>query len=886
MAVASGQGALLESEFGFGVVRQLFEPIIADADSVWRGRMLEGAASLSAPVIAAGAPTAGPLGGQSAVVHGLYWLTANLAEARPVMIAVDDVQWSDPPSLHFLVYLSRRLEGMPVLLMAAVRTGDRQVDESVITELVSVPGVRVIRLRPLSIDAVRVLVEMRLGPAHERLIEACRAASGGVPFLLRELIGVLVADGVRPSQEAAELVERCGPQTVAQATMLRLARLSPAAAAVARATSVLGRQARLDRVAALTELDADATREAVDALIAMEVLGPGRPVRFVHQLVHQAIYADLQPTARAAAHGRVAHILTDEQAPVDEIAAHLLLSEPMGDAGVVQVLRTAAKQALVRGAPRSAVAYLRRALAEAPTTDRHVVVHELGSAEAVAGDPNAALDLTEAAALTDNPVVRAGITYELATWHALSGDWEEFARRVRDALTELGGRDPDLAAHIETARGAAEFYDPRSAHVFEERLPGLLDLIDQRRTAGRGLALQIAAMMAARGMDRARALGLVARGLDDGCFLRDVGSESPLIAHAAGALITLDELDDASRVVDDMSEDANRRGSIVGFAAASIYRAWIKVQRGKLREAEADLRSGIDLCREHGLTFWLPTAFQCGADVLLERPQADDAAQLVESVVLPPSLAATISGAFVLAVRGRLRWARGEHDGTAADLRAAGEIAHGANVENPLWTLWRSPLAFALPREARDEARALVADELMWAKKIGLARSEGVALRAAGCIEGGEHGIELLAASLNVLEHTEAALERARTLVELGAALRRANQRVAAREHLERGLEAADRCGAERLAARAEAELRAAGARPRRRAVTGPDALTASEARVVRMAADGMTNREIAQSLFVTAKTVENQLGSAYRKLGVRSRDELGPALDLGSQPA
>jgi DNA-binding CsgD family transcriptional regulator len=122
-------------------------------------------------------------------------------------------------------------------------------------------------------------------------------------------------------------------------------------------------------------------------------------------------------------------------------------------------------------------------------------------------------------------------------------------------------------------------------------------------------------------------------------------------------------------------------------------------------------------------------------------------------------------------------------------------------------------------------------------------------------------------------------LERARTLVELGAVMRRANQRVAGREPLLAGLDLADRCGAERLAERATAELRASGAKPRRRATTGPASLTSSEARVARMAADGMSNREIAQSLFVTAKTVENQLGAVYRKLGVGSRERLSSAL-------
>jgi DNA-binding CsgD family transcriptional regulator len=266
-------------------------------------------------------------------------------------------------------------------------------------------------------------------------------------------------------------------------------------------------------------------------------------------------------------------------------------------------------------------------------------------------------------------------------------------------------------------------------------------------------------------------------------------------------------------------------------------------------------------------------------NVLLERPQLDDIASFFESIELDPSFAASVSGAWILAARGRLRALRGERGAAVPDLRAAGDIFTGLQFDNPLVALWRSPLALALPMEARDEARALVEEELRCAVACGLPRAQGVALRAAGCLEGGDRGIDLLEESLTMLQHPNHSLERARSLVELGAARRRANQRVAAREPLRAGLELAHRCGAERLAARAVDELRACGARPRRRVVSGPDALTSAEGRVARMAADGMTNREIAQALFVTAKTVENQLGHAYRKLGVRSRDELRRAL-------
>ena len=380
-------------------------------------------------------------------------------------------------------------------------------------------------------------------------------------------------------------------------------------------------------------------------------------------------------------------------------------------------------------------------------------------------------------------------------------------------------------AHIETARGAVEFFDPRTAHLFEERLPHLLALIQQRSPAVRGLALHVAAVMASRGMRRAEVLRLVQQGLDEGRYLREVGSESPVLAHAPGALITMDELDAAARW--------SRRCPTTRTARIG-RRLRRRLHLPRLDQSAArdpDRRRGASpvwggSLREHGLTFWLPSAFQCGADILLERPSVDDIAQLVESLTLPASLAATISGAFVLAVRGRLRLARGQRPEAIADLRRAGGIALGARVINPLWLLWHwPPLALALPREQLDEAMELAEDELAFARRSGLARCEGVALRTSGCLQGGRRGIELLEASLDVLETTEAVLERARTLVELGAALRRSgDHRVAAGEHLYAGFHLADGYGAERLAARVEDELRASGARPRRRAVARPRA--------------------------------------------------------------
>ena len=148
-----------------------------------------------------------------------------------------------------------------------------------------------------------------------------------------------------------------------------------------------------------------------------------------------------------------------------------------------------------------------------------------------------------------------------------------------------------------------------------------------------------------------------------------------------------------------------------------------------------------------------------------------------------------------------------------------------------------------------------------------------------GLAEGGERGLALLGEAVAVLERSQAPVELARALTDHGAALRRAGQRTKARAQLERGLDLAHHWGARRIAGQARAELIAAGAKPRRDAITGRDALTASELRVARLAAAGKSNREIAQELFITTKTASAHLSRAYRKLDVTRRSQLAEAL-------
>jgi DNA-binding CsgD family transcriptional regulator len=233
----------------------------------------------------------------------------------------------------------------------------------------------------------------------------------------------------------------------------------------------------------------------------------------------------------------------------------------------------------------------------------------------------------------------------------------------------------------------------------------------------------------------------------------------------------------------------------------------------------------------------------------------------------------------VLEVRARLRHLEGRTSEAIGDLRRAGEIYSALRFGNPNVHGWRSALALMLPGEDRGEALALAQTDLEEAKRLGQARGIGVALRALGLLEGGAEGQDLLGRAVTVLERSPARLEHARALVELGASMRRAGERAAARQPLQAGIDIAASAGAARLTDYARSELAATGARPRRLRMTGVDALTPSELRIARLAAEGRTNKEVAQGLFITPKTVDTHLGHIYMKLDIASRRELAAAL-------
>jgi ATP/maltotriose-dependent transcriptional regulator MalT len=328
--------------------------------------------------------------------------------------------------------------------------------------------------------------------------------------------------------------------------------------------------------------------------------------------------------------------------------------------------------------------------------------------------------------------------------------------------------------------------------------------------------------------------------------------------------------------LDAMAAEAHRRGSPFALSGVHYLQGWSWLARGELAEAADSLRRSTEAAYP-----WSSTAsgytVACLAQVLTERGELAAAQDILagRERQLPGSDADTLcreADAQLLVAQARWREALEAVDECAAGLRP--------DVVNPAWVAWRPLKALALEGLGeRDAALALLEQELAAARAWGAPRALSRALRLLGNLRGGREGLDLLHEAVQIGEGSPARLEHAKALAALGSALRRDRSPAEARHPLRRGFELASRCGAQPVAERARAELYAAGARPRREALTGPESLTPSEQRVAGMAAGGGSNRDIAQALFVTPKTVEVHLTSVYRKLGIAGRAGLAGAL-------
>lgn len=886
--VLSARATELEQGFPFGVIRQLFERVIAEAETADRDQWLSGAAALAAalltgaPIVVPPAPSPAPGTDDPTFAwqHGLYWLASNLSADSPLLLAVDDLQWCDASSVRALAFIARRLGGQPIALMLATRPLDPNTTPEA-AALTGDPSADLLRPAPLSDAAAALLVGERLGAQPDpSFVRACHEVAGGNPFLLGELLDEAAARGVEPTAAAAPRVSSLVPRGVANAVLLRLARLPARASELARTLSVLGDGAQVSDAGRLSGLGGTEVEGAMTSLIAAGVIQPGGTIRFTHPILRSAIYGDLSAAERERLHCSASKILEERGAPAKQVAAHVMHTEPGADASAVVLLREAAREALALGDAGGAATFLARALAEPPEAgERTALVLELGLARARAGDPEATGPLTEIALHSDDPTAIVTAAIELSGilfFAGRSGEGAAILRRAQDRLPPAGaGRE-----RLEVALLGASYTSAPARREADSTIAALRDPGGPARSLLEATTLATLAMdemMYLRSSDKA--LDYARRALAAGLPAEPHRGEAWAIV-ALAVLAASDELEAATRGIDEVLARARERGAAATVATFLALRSLFGLWRGELTTAQADAYAAIEPAQDLLGTEFVVLGVTTAVLVGLERDETPESLRrLIDRVGIRYDTEFSPSSQLRYA-SAALRAAAGNHEGAVEELRAC-EVDHPAlGVENPAVLAWRSAAALSLAELGRtEEARELAAEELLRARSYGAQRAIGIALRATALVGPAAERAATLEAALQVLEPSEARLEHARVLVDLGATLRAARQRSAAREPLLEGLALAYRCGAWGLERRARAELAAIGVRPRTVERSGADSLTPSERRVAELAAGGQTNREIAQTLFVTEKTVEAHLGRAFRKLDVTSRRQLPDVL-------
>jgi DNA-binding CsgD family transcriptional regulator len=348
------------------------------------------------------------------------------------------------------------------------------------------------------------------------------------------------------------------------------------------------------------------------------------------------------------------------------------------------------------------------------------------------------------------------------------------------------------------------------------------------------------------------------------------------------AILRAGALQEALGILDALVDDARRRASPFGYATWRTTRGTCLLHLGRLAEAESDLEEALQ-ARALGWQATAPIAIEGLVSVLIEQDRLDDATSVLASAApLEQELEGGAMWACILAARGRVAFASGDPGAAREQLLAAGRLVRDVlGTDNPAVEPWRSEAALAARGlEDHEQAGALAAEELHNARRWGAPRALAFALRAQAIVVGGPAGVDLAAEAAVVAQEGGVVLEQARALGTQGALLRANRRRSEAQEVLREALDLAAEHGAHALVRSVRQELLAAGARPRRVRTQGPKALTAGERRVALLAANGLTNRQIADALFVTPKAVGFHLSNAYRKLDVPGRDHLADALE------
>jgi DNA-binding CsgD family transcriptional regulator/tetratricopeptide (TPR) repeat protein len=819
---------------------------------------------------------------QFQAVDALVDLVETLALERPLALGLDDLQWADPSSLLTLAALARRLADLPVALVGCLRPMPRAGELERALEAMEAAGGRRLPLDRLGEQAVAELVADTIAAEPGRTLLAEVAAAGGNPLFVTELLGALLAEGaVQTVEGRAEVAEPTLPPTLRLTILRRLSFLPDDTLQALRAAAILGSSFSLTDLSVTTGRPVLELSTVLAAAIRARILEEkGDRLRFRHDLIHEAIYLDLPASARVGLHREAGRRLAESGAAALQVAEHLARGAGRGDAAAIDWLVRAAREA-AGSSPAVAAELLERAigLLEPADPGRDQLLAERAGALMAAGR------LTEAEAayrrLLDrdhDPSVDAPARLWLARTLSAQG-------RMGDALRELQllQRFPTLEDQLRAAVQGSEGV----ARLELGDLDGAAAAADQARstaaTAGNHPIVSLATAAQAMVEELRAHLDGALRIVEDGMRLADrspqrQGHRYPLHFVRGRILLELDRLGEARSTL----QDGRRVGEQLGMHwSLSLYEVFLAMERflaGEWDDALAGFQAALELATETGERYSVVLVESVRSLIALHRGDLSDAEQAVARA--ERELAGT-------GPRYRSHWAMWAR---ALLLEAGGATVEAYASLAGCWDLCaRSGLAVDYPVLGPDLVRlALAAGERARAERVAAAVAEvaagnqapslaGAALRCQGLLEGDP---AILRAAVDAYAKGPRPLQLALAAEDAGAAAARQGAVQDAVPLLRQAIEFHERLGAARDAARVEARLRELGIRrgrrgPRKRPQIGWESLTPTERTVVDLVAEGLTNPQIGERLYISRRTVQTHLVSVFAKLSISSRVQL-----------
>ncbi|MCH0569922.1 AAA family ATPase [Streptomyces sp. MUM 136J] len=800
----------------------------------------------------------------------------------PGVLVIDDLHVADGASLRLLGRLLLRPAGSrPAVIAALVPNAGAAPGREVIGELLPRFDHH-LTLTPFGVDEVRAMAERELGTDPEpAFVRACWEATAGIPSVVQGVLGSVRASGTAPGGLTAARVSEHVPRELGRAVLADIATHGEEVRSTALAVAVLSGQPSLRLLARATALDEGTVEDAVHTLDRLGILvhTPQGP-RFPAPALTTAVADAVPPSMRRELHTRAARFLLDTGAPWDSLTPHLLRG-CQGEQWVTDALLRAAEA--VKGHDGdSSIACLRRVLREPLQDDvRASVLISLGEAELERCARTAVRSLRCSLQLRLPPRTHAQATRSLATTLFALNRYPEGIEVLRDAVDHLRPLDPDHALRAEVDLVYAQI----TQGSFDAPVLDRLQDLGARPAPGTASEQALEALLALReimaGGTARRAVTHAQRALVHGVAPK--GDASFVYTGAVLALAVAGRPELALSRVEASMERQRGKGSGLARGYVHTLRAGVHHRLGNVDDCLRDARTALEALRGVGARTQANHSVAMWADALVRQGRADEADRLLEHKGLNGALAPHWANDFTTLVRGRVRRAQGRLRQALADFLDSGERSCARGMGDPAVLPWRSEAALthALLDE-HEPARRLADEELRLARAWGVPETIGSALRTAGVVAGGDEGTRLLGEAVALLETTNCRYAYAQALLDCGMLLVRSGAPDAARTHLQQALKVARRCGATSIVRDAEEELLDSGYRPASQDAKGVQsaaALTQSERRVALLAAQGRTNRAIAEELFVELRTVEMHLSRTYRKLGITGRAGLADAL-------